>query len=566
MKPANPLNRILRTKLTLCCASLIFSCTVFSAGLPLLAQGDTNEEAQGPIGQDEVGDESEVNDEPDLPEHAVWRYGSVAESISMNGFQRITFSPNGKRMAIRNRMNLVSVLNAETGQVLFEFSSYEDRENVKHFDFSPDSKYLLTASEGNDEKITIWNIETGKRHLDLEADGIAAYFLSQSEIVVLRSREIVHFDVETGTRLRSQTWGENGDFPIAFSPDGQLVLAQRKVARLAYRTQIFDIAKRTTTILNSPKDLAKSAFFSKDANWVVVSYNRKKVASLWDVRNPLRARTDLNAHKDAVQSICVSPDNRFVATTGWDNDVFLWDILTGDQVGHFPGHAAHVNACAFSPHNFRLATGAAGRKDNSILLWDCKDSIFPDLDQPPNDAAFEELWVALSSAKSKRALAAVAEIVKNPRQYELELCNFLGVESAGASLEEVQEWIDQLSSPRFAVRIEAESNLKKARMRAEALLKKTLERNDIVLEVRYRIQRILTQPIERPKMAANQQRRFHRVIFALELIGDETAKQTLQNLANAHPHIDIARDAAHSLRRVEARELINANDSEAGEN
>lgn len=491
----------------------------------------------------------------DLPTHAVWRFGEWGENVGLNGYYRIAFSPDGRLMVARNAMNQVQLFDVQQRQILFEFTSYEDRQKVANFDFSPDSRYFLTAAEGYMEKITLWDTLTGEMYRELETDGKAAFFHGDRQVCVLKSREVRFYDVKTGKVNRILNWGDSGDSPITLSRAGTTVMAQRKIRRLAYKTQVIDVAKKTTTILDSPTVVARAGVVSPDGNWLAAVFNRQKDAFLWDLRDPhQKDRHKLVAHSETAQSVQFSPDSRFLATTGWDGDVYLWDVISRQQIGKLSGHSAHVNSCAFSPVDFLLTTGASGQKDNSIIFWDFRDLVFPSQPKAAEAVAFDQVWKSLSSKDHRTALNAVAALVDHADVYRKSLVQKVGVAAEGASMRQINSWIEELSSPRFSVRLAAENALKKSRMRAESILKATLDRDDIVLEVKYRITRILTQPIERPKIPMAEQHRLHRTIFALELMGTPEAVELLKDIAEAHSHVDIARDAASSLRRIELRQ------------
>jgi WD40 repeat protein len=514
--------------------------------LSVLAQ-DKENGSTGPV------ESSEPGTLDDLPEHAVWRFGKFGENSGSIGYYRMAFSPDGKYMVARDALNHFRLFDVRERKLLFEFESYADRGNITNLDFSPNSKYFLVASEGPRDQVTIWDVKTGELHSTLQSDAKLAFFNSNTEVTILKPRKIHFFDVRSGKSNRSVQWGDSGDYPQTFSRSGNIVLGQRKIQRTAFKTQVFDLQKKTTTVLDTPTLLARSSAISSDGNYLAAKFHRQNEAYLWDLRDPHnKENKKLAAHTDSVQAVCFSPDNRFLVTTGWDKEVYLWDVLSREKIGMLSGHGGTVNACSFSPHDFLLATGANGKSDSSLIFWDYRDFLFP-ADAPKKDYVFDQLWKDLASREHRVALDAVAYMMANPEKFNQEITNKLGVAAAGASGEEIEMWIAQLGSRRFAARTAAEEKLKKSRMRAEDMLKATLERDDIVLEVKYRIQRILTQPIERPKIPKTERDRLHRTIYALELIGNEAARQTLENLADAHSHVDIARDAANSLRRVRAR-------------
>jgi WD40 repeat protein len=77
-----------------------------------------------------------------------------------------------------------------------------------------------------------------------------------------------------------------------------------------------------------------------------------------------------------ILDVAYSPDGRFVATCGSDNDVKLWDPATGSLVRTLTGHTDDVSALAFSPDGSLLASGAGGWDDpgeSTIRIWRVSD-------------------------------------------------------------------------------------------------------------------------------------------------------------------------------------------------
>ncbi|PIE81551.1 MAG: hypothetical protein CSA11_04230 [Chloroflexi bacterium] len=64
----------------------------------------------------------------------------------------------------------------------------------------------------------------------------------------------------------------------------------------------------------------------------------------------------LSGHSDWLNDVAISEDGRFLATTGYDNSVKLWDADTGQELRTFNDHSRVVNGIAFSPNGERLAS------------------------------------------------------------------------------------------------------------------------------------------------------------------------------------------------------------------
>lgn len=72
-------------------------------------------------------------------------------------------------------------------------------------------------------------------------------------------------------------------------------------------------------------------------------------------------------HSGSVNALAVSPDNRWLATAGFDQQIIIWDIATGVQIQRCMGHTDGVNDVIFSPDGRYLLSASS---DQSIIVWD----------------------------------------------------------------------------------------------------------------------------------------------------------------------------------------------------
>lgn len=82
------------------------------------------------------------------------------------------------------------------------------------------------------------------------------------------------------------------------------------------------------------------------------------------VNKPLQS---LSGHKGIVDAIVYSPNGKFIASTGWDKTIKVWDAESGALVHDFVAHDGAVNCLAYSRDNKMLISGA---RDNSVRIWD----------------------------------------------------------------------------------------------------------------------------------------------------------------------------------------------------
>ena len=264
--------------------------------------------------------------------------------------------------------------------------------------FSPDRRWLASfggnerSTGGDDGTIKIWSVATGKLVRTLKHPGVLIQVVFSPDGRWLASASIGEpyhiWDVATGTRQQRLGGRDNMDlfgFPLAFSPDGQLLAGADR-----YGSQLTIWQVRNGDDIHTFKDLAyrgiDSLAFSPDGQWLACastngilghcaqlwSLTTGKIIQTFDTRTIRGSAGSLTLGK-IIQtfdtrtiraffpsSLAFSPDGRWLAIAGFSTFA-LWEIKARKFHGIFEAKADRL---AFSSDGQWLAVGG-----KTITVW-----------------------------------------------------------------------------------------------------------------------------------------------------------------------------------------------------
>ena len=507
-----------------------------------------------------------------LPDNAIWQFGE--NESSHNGFYKLVYSTDGEYLAARNSDNIVTVYDTKTRQPIQTFAGHD--QPIQCVDFSKDGKYILTGANGQrDDRKTehtkIWNVQTGELKLDLNIQAYAAFFSQEGDNVLIMDEKAVNtIRIADGKPLVKKVWKQANERPLTMSRDGNRVAVYRSpIAGRVYNLSIYNLSSKSTTVLQGNITLPKYATFSNDNLHLAAIFNRDENAYLWDLRT--KTQFVLSGHSERTTAIAFSSDSRFLASTGLDDSAIIWDLFTRQKITALNAHQDNVNSVTFAPLDAKLVTGSSGQKDNRGIVWNLNSLLFSSKElQPPQPAdanAFTHLWIRMSARPPQHALITTRKLALGGADLLGFLEEKIGVSTASIDEKEITKLIGMLNSELYSEREQASIALKEHGPHAISLANQALNKATTA-EMRYRIMRLLRQPVVRPPIDPQELCRLHRSIMALEMManGDAitTSKQAasdivkraifaLQTLALGHENIDVANDAQAALDRIAAR-------------
>ena len=260
--------------------------------------------------------------------------------------------------------------------------------------FSPDGKYIVTASQDN-RMATLWDMSSGQvvrqmEHGTNSSDYVYAvafspdgrYFGTGGEDRDRHSSsgKMVLWDVNSGRKVREQEFADEVE-AIIFSPDGQHLVSITKPHSSTNRMFLWRIGsnQRLYYNLNGSSSTVDAIAFSPDGKYLVAGHTREHSSKLDRVillevgSATVESTTWVQPieHTGVVNAVAFSPDGKYLVTGGYlrrgeDRGVVtLWEVT--DAPIQEPGqnllqveHENHIHFIAFSPDGKYLAVGEHG--------------------------------------------------------------------------------------------------------------------------------------------------------------------------------------------------------------
>ena len=191
--------------------------------------------------------------------------------------------------------------------------------------------------------------------------------------------EVKVWDTVSGLETLSLKGHQAKVTSVAFSADGRRIVTGSRDKTV----KVWDAATgRETLTLKGHKVGVASVVFSVDSRQIV-SVSQDRTVKIWDARTGQETST-LKGPTDVDAAMAFSWDGKRIVSTSWDNTLKVWDALTGKEIITFKGHKHRITCAAFSPDGKRIVSGSghsAGvlssasvpdheRTDNEVKVWD----------------------------------------------------------------------------------------------------------------------------------------------------------------------------------------------------
>lgn len=294
----------------------------------------------------------------------------------------LAFSPDGRLLASAS-WNWVLAGREDVGEVrLRDLTTGEERilggrpRSACAVAFSPDGKTL--ASGGWDQRVTLWDVPSGRRRSELTGPPrpvVALTFSPSGAELVAGCADLFPPDGDAGGAISWPFTGLTGLLglslslgvntavrSVAFSPSGK-TLALGCGGGVLLRP-----SSGRTTMLEQDGPV-RAVAFSPDGRLLAAASPYD--VHLWDVAARKVVAT-LKGHYFLVWSVAFAPDGRTLLTGSWDMTVRLWEVATGRELRKLNWDIGKVQTVAFAPDGMRAA---AGGDDRDVVVWDVDDTV-----------------------------------------------------------------------------------------------------------------------------------------------------------------------------------------------
>lgn len=274
----------------------------------------------------------------DKPVKAHGVLGVTSIALSLDG--TLLVSGGGGQIRLWNATTLQSI--GRPGKT--------DHHLVKTVAFSPNSKVIASADEGN--RLRLWDVEQDLLPIGLPLEGHEEPAKGLGEVTS------VAFSPSDGKHITS------GD------DDGNLRLWDAKTGEPI--GDPFKGHKSSVTSLAFRPDGRRIVSGSLDGSILIWNTESNRPISLLQFKG----------HSDTVKSVAFNPDGTRIASVGDDGTLRLWEAMSGKPIGPpIKGYEKQeegfdgLTSVAFSPDGTRIATGGG---DATLRLWPAP-KVWPEL-------------------------------------------------------------------------------------------------------------------------------------------------------------------------------------------
>ncbi|KAK3997556.1 WD40-repeat-containing domain protein [Cladorrhinum sp. PSN332] len=259
-------------------------------------------------------------------------------------------------------------------------------DDVRHIEWSTDSRFFLSASKDLTARIWSLNAEEGFTPTVLSGHRqgvVGAWFSKDQETIYTVSKDGAVFDwqyvakpgqdeddmvddSDMQWRIVNKHYFMQNSTTLrcaAFHPESNLLVAGFSNGIFGlYEMPDFNMI-HTLSISQNEIDFVT---INKSGEWLAFGASKLGQLLVWEWQSESYILKQ-QGHFDAMNSLVYSPDGQRIVTTADDGKIKVWDIESGFCIVTFTEHTSGVTACEFAKKGNVLFTASL---DGSIRAWD----------------------------------------------------------------------------------------------------------------------------------------------------------------------------------------------------
>ncbi len=228
---------------------------------------------------------------------------------------------------------------------------------------TPDGKFL--ASGAADSSVIIWEIASGKKiHVLKHSGKLKSVIITaggENLISLTENYLVSYWNIKTGQFLKQLIPVAKNTGRVYLSPDEKKLLTLTDTDASAY---VWELASGKMLHHFSKEDRLMSVGWSPGGKKIIGS--SKNQSFVWDAATG-RMEYQLPGHTGWVYNALFSPSEKFIATSGRDLTIKLWNPVNKKILHSLEGHEGMINTLSFSPDGKKLISTS---DDRTIKIWD----------------------------------------------------------------------------------------------------------------------------------------------------------------------------------------------------
>ncbi|KAI4867731.1 periodic tryptophan protein 2 [Hypoxylon rubiginosum] len=265
-------------------------------------------------------------------------------------------------------------------------------DDVRHIEWSNDSRFFLTASK--DLTVRIWSLNAEEGFTPTVLSGhkqavIGAWFSKDQETIYTVSKDGAVFDWQYTRHPNAPPRDEDEDMEDADTDDMRWRIVQRhyfmqnsahvrcadfhadsNLLVAGFSNGTFGLYEmpdfNTIHSLSISQNEIDFVTINKSGEWLAFGASKLGQLLVWEWQSESYILKQ-QGHFDSMNSLVYSPDGKRIVTTADDGKIKVWDVDSGFCIVTFTEHTSGVTACEFAKKGNVLFTSSL---DGSVRAWD----------------------------------------------------------------------------------------------------------------------------------------------------------------------------------------------------